>query len=130
MLIPAQPDIALLILRIGLGIIFILHGLPKIKNPTGMKGMIGTLPSILAAIAEFFGGLGILFGFLTQIAALGPLVVMLGALYFHKFKWKDVFIGKEKVGYEYPFILCLVALALVFLGAGAYSVDAIIGLYP
>ncbi len=128
MLIPAQPDLALLTLRIGLGIIFILHGWPKIKNPTGMKGMVGTLPSILAAIAEFFGGLGILFGFLTQIAALGLFVNMLVALYFHKFKWGDVFIGKEKFGYEYPFILCLLALALVLLGAGAYSVDAILGL--
>jgi len=128
MLIPAQPDLALLTLRIGLGIIFILHGWPKIKNPTGMKGMVGTLPSILAAIAEFFGGLGILFGFLTQIAALGLFVNMLVALCFHKFKWGDVFIGKEKFGYEYPFILCLLALALVLLVAGAYSVDAILGL--
>ncbi len=130
MLISAQPDISLLILRIGLGIIFILHGWPKIKNPTGMKGMVGTLPSILAAIAEFFGGLGILLGFLTQIAALGIFFNMLVALYFHKFKWKDVFIGKEKFGYEYPFILCLVALALLLLGAGAYSIDAYFGFYP
>ena len=130
MLISAQPDISLLILRIGLGIIFILHGWPKIKNPTGMKGMVGTLPSILAAIAEFFGGLGILLGFLTQIAALGIFFNMLVALYFHKFKWKDIFIGKEKFGYEYPFILCLAALALLLLGAGAYSIDAYFGFYP
>lgn len=125
-----QPDTALLILRIGLGIIFILHGWPKIKNPTGMKGMVGTLPSILAAIAEFFGGLGVLFGFFTQIAALGLFVDMIVALYFHKFKWGDVFIGKEKFGYEYPFILCLVALALFLTGAGVYSLDYYFRVYP
>ena len=127
MIIPAMNDLALLILRIGLGILFILHGWPKIKNPTGMKGMVGTLPSILSAIAEFLGGLGVLFGLLTQIAALGIFFNMLVALYFHKFKWNDVFIGKEKFGYEYPFILCLVALALVLMGAGAYSLDAYFG---
>ncbi|MEM3154119.1 MAG: DoxX family membrane protein [Candidatus Woesearchaeota archaeon] len=119
-------DFALLLLRIGLGIIFIMHGWPKIKNPMGMKETTGFL-SPLVAIAEFFGGLGILLGFLTQIAGLALFVNMLGALYFHKFKWNDVFIGKEKFGYEYPFILAIVALALALLGAGAYSLDAYFG---
>jgi len=127
MLIPLQPDLALLLLRIGAGIILILHGLPKIKHPLGMKGMIGAPLSMLVAIGEFFGGLGILLGALTQIAAIGPLIIMLGAVYFHKFKWGDPFVSK-KGGYEYPFILAIIALVLILMGGGAYSVDALIGL--
>lgn len=116
-------DISLLILRIGLGSIFLAHGFPKLKNPTKMKGMIGTIPSVLVMIAEFFGGLGILFGFLTKISAAGILIVMLGAIYFHKYKWKQPFYSTDGKSWEYPYILALVALVLVLMGAGAYSVD-------
>jgi len=122
------PDIALLALRIGLGIIFIAHGWQKIKNPAAWAKMMN-LPLIigfLVAVGEFFGGLGILFGLLTQIAALGPLLVMLGALYYHIFKWGQPFVTVEGKGYEFPFMLLLVALALALLGGGAYSLDAII----
>jgi len=126
---PAQTDIALLLLRIGAGLIFILHGLPKIKNPPAWGRHLGIPPitSFLVAIGEFFGGLGILFGFLTQIAAIGPLLVMLGALYYHKFKWGHEFISKEGKGFEYPFILAIIALTLILMGAGAYSIDAYLG---
>jgi len=86
-----------------------------------------TVVGFLVGFAEVFGGLGVLFGFLTQIAAFGPLIVMLGAVYHHKFKWKHPFVGKEK-SYEYALLLTLVALLFILVGPGAYSIDAMIGL--
>lgn len=122
----AYPDLGLLILRIGLGIVFISHGWMKIRNPSQWAQNMGLAPifGILVSIGEFFGGLGILFGFLTQIAAIGPLLVMLGALRYHIFVWKQQFINLENGSWEYPFFLAVAALAIALLGAGEYSIDA------
>lgn len=126
------PDLGLLILRIGFGIVFVLHGWTKIKNPAQWARNMGlpTIVGLLVAIAEFFGGLGVLFGFLTQIAALGPLIVMLGALCYHIFVWKHKFINLEGGSWEYAFFLAVAALAIALLGAGTYSLDAYFGFYP
>jgi putative oxidoreductase len=118
-------DLGLLILRIGLGIIFIAHGWMKLRNPSAWAKNMGlpTFVGLLVSIGEFFGGLGILFGFLTQIAALGPLLVMLGALRYHIFVWKQKFINIGGESWEYPFVLAVAALSLALLGAGGYSLD-------
>lgn len=123
-----MQDIALLLLRLGLGTVFIAHGLPKIKNPTGMSGMVGKPMSVLIAIIEFFGGLMLLTGAYTEIAASAVGLVMIGAIYFHIFKWHDKFVNIGKSSWEHPFTLLLVAIAVMILGAGAYSIDATLGL--
>lgn len=130
MIIPAQQDIALLLLRILAGLVFILHGKGKFKPEWAKKMGIPYPIGFLGGIGMVFGGLGIIFGFLTQIAAFGPLLVMLGAVYFHKIKWKHPFFNPQGPSYEFPLILALVSLLFVLTGAGAYSVDAMIGLYP
>ena len=128
MLIPAQQDIALLLLRIVAGLVFILHGKGKFK-PEWAKKMGMPYPiGFLGGIGMVFGGLGIIFGFLTQIAAFGPLLVMLGAVYHHKVKWKHPFYKPNSPSYEYALILTLIALLFILVGAGAYSVDANLGL--
>src|SRR5207249_1544189 len=79
-------DFALLALRIALGAVFLTHGLgkrklwstqPSAQMPTGMLRKLRIL-----SIAEPAGGLGMLVGFLTQLAALGLVIEMLGALQF------------------------------------------------
>jgi len=129
-IIPIYSDIALLILRIGLGIVCILHGRSKFK-PEFAKGIgVPYFFGFLSGVGMVAGGLGVLFGFLTQIAAIGPFLVMLGAVYHHKFKWKHPFFNPHGKSYEYAFMLVLVSLALILTGAGAYSIDAMMGLYP
>ncbi len=132
MLISGLQDIGLLVLRLGLGTVFIAHGWTKIKNPAAWAKKLGlpTLIGLLVSIGEFFGGLGVFFGCLTQIAAFGPLFVMTGALRYHIFVWKQKFISHDGGSWEYPFMLLLCAIALIFLGGGAYSIDAYIGFYP
>src|SRR5437899_7628479 len=79
-------DFALLALRIALGAVFLTHGLGKRKlwstQPSAQMpaGMLRNLR--ILSIAEPAGGLGALVGFLTQRAAPGPLIALLGALQF------------------------------------------------
>jgi putative oxidoreductase len=124
-------DVSLLLLRIALGIVFVFHGGQKLFGwfgGPGMQGFVKYMPAhlppvfaYLVAIGEFFGGLGLLVGLLTRIAALGPIASMTGAvLLVHM---KNGF-SMQHQGFEYPFTLLLVAIAVLVSGPGRYSLDA------
>src|SRR2546422_5413280 len=78
--IPIVPDVAATLARIALGALFLVHGVPKVRNPkqtidfvksTGFPG--GAAFAVLFILLEFFGGIALVLGFLTQIvAALSP----------------------------------------------------------
>jgi putative oxidoreductase len=114
-------------LRVGVGIILIAHGLQKLVDMGGtaqaFAGMGIPEPMIavyLAIAGELLGGLGLLLGFLTRLAALGPLCVMLTAIWFVHFG-KGLFA--QSGGWEYPLTLLLVSLYFVARGAGVISID-------
>ncbi len=109
------PDMAPLLLRLAIGIVFLVHGFPKLKNMNSFMGFIG--------ICETLGGAALILGFLTQWAALGLAIIMVGAAYKKVFEWKVPFFTLEKMGWEYDFVLFAGNLALIFMGPGAYSVD-------
>lgn len=123
-------DVALLLLRIGLGTIFIVHGRHKRglwKAQPSQQMPAGFLRTLrFLSIAEPAGGLGVLVGFLTQLAALGLALVMLGALRFLTTKVHRKFTGENVAGWEFEFLLLLVALALVILGGGKYALDRLV----
>lgn len=103
-----------LLLRVGVGVIFIVHGWPKIKNPSKFAGWLGTVkvwPSmfwaLVVAVVEFFGGIALVAGFWVPIVALLMAINMVVAIVLVKRK----FVG----GWEFDFILLLTALALVLL---------------
>jgi putative oxidoreductase len=123
-------DFALLALRIALGGIFLLHGLPK-------RGLWSAQPSDrmpasmlrnlrILSIAEPAGALGLIFGFLTQLAALGLVIVMLGAIQFLTSKVHRKFKEENAPGWEFEFMLMMVALALAIMGGGKYALDRVI----
>lgn len=120
-------EIAPLLLRLALAVIFIAHGYPKLfKNFQGTAdffGSVGLKPAkfwaIVVGISEFFGGIFLLIGFLTQISAILMSIIMLTAIYVKKFKFKK---GLTE-GYEFDLILLAAALSLLFLGPGAFSID-------
>src|SRR5919205_500863 len=78
-------DFALLIGRVLVGLVFIAHGSQKLFGAFGGPGlsafvqMLGPL-GYLVAIGEFFGGLGLVVGFLTRFSAASITVIMLGAI--------------------------------------------------
>ena len=123
-----NQDVAFLLLRIGVGVIMVAHGTMKLSDPAGTAAQFAQigipLPSaavVLAIAGEFLGGLGLLLGALTRVAALGPLCTMIVAI-------ATVHAGNglftQNGGWEYPLTILLVSLAFVFRGAGRYSLDA------
>jgi putative oxidoreductase len=125
-LLPLNMDLALLILRVVLGIIMIYHGWPKLTNLGGtIEGFIGmgiplpAVSAVFAMVAEVFGGLLLLVGAFTDIAGLLVAIDMLGAITFvHA---KNGFPVNEG-GFEWPLALLAMALAIAFAGPGRYAV--------
>ncbi len=132
-------SLSLLALRIPLGLIFMAHGSQKLFGFFGGPGVSATLATfekklgipplftILAMLAEFGGGLGVLIGCLTRLSGFGIACVMGVAIY--KVHWANGFFlngtcepGKGH-GFEYPLALLGMALALVLSGGGKWSAD-------
>lgn len=119
-------NVALLLLRIACGVVFLYHGSSILFGAFGGPGPAAFagymhMPAIigyLIGIAQFGGGLAVLSGVLIRIGAAGISVVMLGAIFLvhlsHGFN-----IGSG--GIEYALTQLLIALALLITGAGDYS---------
>jgi putative oxidoreductase len=119
--------LALLVLRIVLGIIMIAHGYPKVfgglsehVHHVSNLGLPGWL-AYCSAAAEFLGGILLLVGLFTRIAALAILINMTVAIW--KVHWKNGLLGNG--GYQFPLALAAIAFALIFLGAGPIALDGI-----
>jgi putative oxidoreductase len=140
-LIATDNDRATVILRFVLGVIFFAHGAQKMLGWFGGYGFTGTMGfftsvmhipaglAFLAISAEFFGGLGLIFGFLTRIAALGIFSNMLVAIamvhrHFGLFmNWTGTQKGE---GFEYHLLVLAVTTFLMIRGAGAASIDRVL----
>ena len=112
-----QPysDWGLLALRLAIGIIFLYHGTSKLKNIASFFGFIG--------IMETIGSIAVLAGFLTQLAALGLGIIMLGAIYKKINEWHIPFWAKDNTGWEFDLMILGGCVALLFLGGGSIAVD-------
>jgi putative oxidoreductase len=134
-------DLAALVLRAVLGFVFIAHGGQKLFGWFGGGGIRGTtaffrvvgIPApdgfaYVVGITEFFGGVLLVVGLLTFVAAIGLLIDMVVAIatVSHNFS----FFSQQKVGYGWELNLALIGLAaaLLILGPGTWSVDAAVGL--
>ncbi len=119
--------LALTLLRIGTGIIMAAHGWQKVQSlPQTIEAFAGMgIPKIgvyLAIAGELGGGLGLIFGLLTPLAAFGVFCVMATAV--AQVHLKNGLFAKDG-GFEYPMTLGLVALFFIFRGGGPYSLDAL-----
>jgi putative oxidoreductase len=129
------------ILRLVLGVIFFAHGAQKMLGWFGGYGFSGTMgfftnvmhiPALfafLAIAAEFFGGLGLVFGFLTRIAAFGIFSTMIVAIAMvhHQFGFFMNWTGAQKgEGYEYHLLVLAITVFLMICGAGAASIDRLL----
>src|ERR1700686_828579 len=131
-------DYAITILRLVLGVVFFAHGAQKMLGWFGGYGFTGTMGfftgamhipaplAFLAIAAEFFGGLGLIVGFLTRIAAFGIAVNMLVAIaaVHSPFGFFMNWSGTQKgEGFEYHLLVLAMTAFLMIRGAGAFSVD-------
>jgi len=130
-------DVALTMLRVVLGVVFFAHGAQKMLGWFGGFGFHGTMGffehlgfpapvAFLIICTEFFGGLGLIVGLLTRIAALGIGVEMIGAIFIVHLpngffmNWMGTQKGE---GFEYHLLVIAMAAALLLRGAGAFSLD-------
>jgi putative oxidoreductase len=137
-LVSTSNDAALTVLRLVLGVVFFAHGAQKLLGWFGGYGFTGTMgfltrqmgvstpAAFLAIMIEFFGGLGLIAGFLTRIPALGIAVEMISVVFMFHFR-NGFFMnwaGNQKgEGYEYHLLAIAIAAVLLWRGAGPYSVD-------
>jgi putative oxidoreductase len=125
---PQRLALGMTILRIVIGIVFIVHGAQKLFV-YGIAGATGAfaqmhipLPMIAApvvTIVEFVGGIALVIGFFTRIAAILIAIDMAGAILF--VHGRNGFF--MPTGYEFAFALMGACIALAIGGAGEYSVD-------
>ncbi|MFY9727302.1 MAG: DoxX family protein [Bryobacteraceae bacterium] len=136
-LIGTRNSPPLAIIRLVLGVVMFAHGAQKMLGWFGGYGFSGTMGffghmgipapfAFLAIAAEFCGGLGLILGFLSRIAAFGVLcnmVVAVLTVHLHNgfyMNWAGTAKGE---GFEYHLLAIAMALAVIIGGAGTASVD-------
>ncbi|HVR25106.1 MAG TPA: DoxX family protein [Candidatus Polarisedimenticolia bacterium] len=140
-LIATDNDDAITFLRLVLGVVFFAHGAQKVLGWFGGYGFSGTMGfftgmmhipalfAVLAIAAEFLGGLGLIIGLLTRVAAFGIFCNMFVAvaMIHHQFGFFMNWAGTQKgEGFEFHLLVLAITIFLMIRGAGAASVDRLL----
>ena len=121
-------DVALLLLRLMVGTVFITSGYKHLKDPEARSKDIGMSKSftVFLGAAELAGGLGVISGVFAQLAAIGLILVMLGAIQKKIFAWHTGFWGKSGTnGWSYDTMLVVMNLIIVTTGGGNLSLTSL-----
>jgi len=136
-LIQTSNDPMLALLRFALGAVFFAHGAQKVLGWFGGAGFASTMSylghmgipaffAFLVCIAEFLGGIGLILGFLTRIAAFAIAIEMFVALFLvhiHNGFFMNWAGNKAGEGFEFHLLAIAIAVTLLVRGAGAFSFD-------
>jgi putative oxidoreductase len=140
-LISTAPDWTQTVVRIVLGVVFFAHGAQKLFGWFGGPGLKDTVrtmreslglpvPLALAAVAaEVFGGLGLIAGLLSRVAAAGIGVIMVVAVVMVHGRYGlflNWFGDRKGHGYEYHLLAIGLAVVIVVRGSGALSLDRLL----
>jgi putative oxidoreductase len=123
---------AALLVRLAIGVAFILHGWPKLQNPTGWMdaaGMQNTPPNFLqaaAAVIEVAGGALLVLGLVTRIAAILLVAQMIAALALVHIPRGDPFVTMKGPSAELAVAYLTLNLLVAAVGPGVFSLDSMI----
>jgi putative oxidoreductase len=123
-------DVALLLLRLMIGLVFITSGWKHFKDPAGRSKEIEMSRgfTIFLGAAEFAGGLGVISGVFAQLASIALILLMLGAIQKKIFVWHTGFWGKSGTnGWSYDTMLVVMNLVIVTTGGGNLSLMRLFG---
>jgi len=115
-------DFGLLLLRLMVALIFLSSGWSHVTRAEERSKSIGMSKAftVFLGIAELSGGLGVAAGVLTQLAAVGLILVMLGAMEKKIFVWHTGFWGTNTYGWHYELMLIVMNLVILFTDGGEY----------
>ena len=115
-------DLSLVLLRLAICIVFFFSGWNDVKDPAKRSQSIGMSQrfTIFLGLAEMAGSLGVMFGVLQQLAAMGLILIMLGAIQKKIFVWHTGFWGDKTFGWHYDFTFAVMCLVVVFTNGGRY----------
>jgi putative oxidoreductase len=125
---PLPVDVSLLVLRVIVGAVFVAHGAQKLFGVWGGQGLAATVAAppdgmgpigYLVTIGEFFGGVGLIVGFLTRFSAASLIVIMIGAI--AMVHGKNGFL-LQNGGFEYNLALIGLLVPIFLCGAGRFSI--------
>jgi len=139
-LIWTDDTVLALVLRLALGIVMFPHGAQKLLGWFGGRGFYGnielfhqlgfsTTVAVLVTIGEFFGGLGLIVGLLSRVAAAGIGVIMVGAVltvngqYGFFMNWAG---NQTREGFEFHILAVGLAIGIMILGGGRWSIDSVL----
>lgn len=113
-------NFSLLLLRLMVSLVFITSGWNHLKDPAGRSKSIGMSKAftIFLGAVEVCGSLGVALGVLTQLASIGLIVIMLGAIQKKIFVWHLAFWANN--GWNYDLMLVVMNLVIIFTGGGRY----------
>ena len=117
-------DVALLCLRLMVAAVFFESGRQHAGDPAGRSKSIGMSPAFtrMLGLAEMAGALGVAFGVLTQVAALGLIAIMAGAIQKKIFVWHIGFWGDKTYGWHYDLTFLVANLVILTTGGGRFVI--------
>jgi putative oxidoreductase len=117
-------DWSLLLLRIVVAIVFGTSGYSHLKSPAERAKSIGMpVPfTIFLGAAELAGAIALAVGILTQWAALGLILIMLGAIYKKIAEWHSGFWGEKSMGWHYELLFIAMNLVILTTGGGRIAI--------
>jgi putative oxidoreductase len=115
-------DLALLCLRLVIAVVFFESGRRHASDPVGRAASIGLSPGVTRVLGwgELAAALGVALGILTQVAALGLMLISLGAIQKKLFVWHTGFWGEQTYGWHYDLLFLVANLVILTTGGGRF----------
>jgi putative oxidoreductase len=116
-------DLGILLVRLMVAVVFIDSGWNDLADPAQRSASLGVSPqfTLFLGVAEVAGGLGVALGLFTQLAAIGLILLMAGAIQKKIFVWHTGFWGEKTYGWHYDLTFVVMNLLILFTDGGRYT---------